>query len=759
MIDKTAIINTAQKLASKGQIDKAIAEWEKLLVNVKDGNIHNTIGDLYLKKNSEPAAIESFTKAAELFKKDGFYPKAIALYKKILNIVPNDVNSLIALAKLNADKGLVANAIEYYFKAAEIYHREGSTESATLIADRIVKLSTSDIETRKKIAYLYFRLGLRERAANEYASIASTFLDNNEYQNADEMYNQAIEFEPENTAALAGLSKLAENENDMEKALGYLKKATSFEPENTALTLRYSTLLINNNRTDEARDCLIKLSKAHPADLYVKKILGTLYLKDNKTEEAWEQLLPCIDGVMEAEEWSEAHELLHNFKESFPLPVKERILKICRAHGDEETIRAEIKELAVLYEQDHAYDDALNLYKEFLESVPDDSTSLQKIQELEIKLGISLPVEDATPSEEPISSDAPQQPEILHNDVVESPLTEPIKPHSVIQEGASAAASKLAERKAEADFFAQQGLNDEAQAIYEELASANADSQSPPQQAVVPQESEPLPEILRNDAVASPFTEPVKPDSVTQEAASAPADNLSERKAEADFFAQQGLNDEALEIYEELISLHPDNKDIARNIELLKPSQAEVSPSSAEEEVLAEEADQQIEATAAVTSTTDDDLKDIFSAFGNNENEKVDYESRYQKGLEFRMQGLLDEAIKELQVAAQDPDKMARNSTMLAMCYKEKKLYPQAIAEFSKVMESMTPSDSTYLHVKYELATAHLNNMDPTRALELYTEIHSQEPGFKDVSEKISSLQPVNDDSKPKPKRDRVSYI
>ena len=685
MIDKSAIIKTAQKLTSKGQIDKAIAEWEKLLVTGKDGNIHNTIGDLYLKKNSESAAIESFTKAAEIFKSDGFYPKAIALYKKILNILPNDPNALIALAKLNADKGLVANAIENYFKAAEIYHRDGSTEIATSIADQILKLSASDLEIRKKIAYLYFRLGLRVRAADEYALIASTFLENNEYEKAEEMYNQSIEFDPENTMSLSGLSKLAENTNNMEKAFEYLEKAISLEPENIALILSHSTLLMNNDRTNEAKDSLIKLSETHPSDLNLKKMLGTIYLKDDKTEQAWEQLLPCIDGAMETEEWSSAHELLHNFKAIFPIPVKQRMLKICRAQGDEDTIRNEMKELAVLYEHDHIYDDALNLYKEALESAPDDNSALNKIQELEIKLGIPKPVEYAA------------------------------QPEPVLSEG------------------------------------------SPIQQTAILEEAAPQPEIHHDDTVESPFTEPYTPNIASREAASAPAENLAEKKAEADFFTNQGLNSEALAIYEEIISFDPDNEEIRNKIELLKPSFTEMNQSPAEEEVFVGDTDQQEDVTAADTSTIDDDLKDIFSDVGNDE--KEDYEFRYQKGLEYRRQGLLDEAVKELRIASQDPDKKIRNSTMLAMCYKEKQCYPEAIIEFSKVMESMSPSDSTYLHVKYELATAHLNNTDPDKALKLYTEIHSQEPDFKDVSDKIDSIQPQTQESKPKSKRDRVSYI
>ena len=50
MSDKAAIIKEAQKFLARGQIDKAIAEWEKLIKESPDANTYNTVGDLYLKK-------------------------------------------------------------------------------------------------------------------------------------------------------------------------------------------------------------------------------------------------------------------------------------------------------------------------------------------------------------------------------------------------------------------------------------------------------------------------------------------------------------------------------------------------------------------------------------------------------------------------------------------------------------------------------------------------------------------------------------
>ncbi len=90
MPDKAFVIKEVQKYLAKGQIDKAITEWEKLIKEYPDGNTYNALGDLYLKKGDRKNALNSFREAAKFFKKEGFSHKALGLYKKILNINPAD---------------------------------------------------------------------------------------------------------------------------------------------------------------------------------------------------------------------------------------------------------------------------------------------------------------------------------------------------------------------------------------------------------------------------------------------------------------------------------------------------------------------------------------------------------------------------------------------------------------------------------------------------------------------------------------------
>ena len=112
-MDKAAAIKNAQKFLAKGQIDKAIAEWEGVAANYPEGNTFNYLGDLYLKKANKEKAMETYHKAARVYMDEGFQLKALALYKKILNVNRSDAGALIALGELSEGKSITTDAIKY----------------------------------------------------------------------------------------------------------------------------------------------------------------------------------------------------------------------------------------------------------------------------------------------------------------------------------------------------------------------------------------------------------------------------------------------------------------------------------------------------------------------------------------------------------------------------------------------------------------------------------------------------------------------
>lgn len=153
--DKSHILENAQLLASRGQFDKAIAEWKKLATGTPaDGNIFNTIGDLHLKRSAPADAIDAYFQAAAAFKAGDAAIKAAALYKKILKIDPNRAQAYQHLGDLNAGRGLVTDAVADYLALAKLYGKTGKRQEALDAYRAVVKLDAAHAEARQRIAEL-----------------------------------------------------------------------------------------------------------------------------------------------------------------------------------------------------------------------------------------------------------------------------------------------------------------------------------------------------------------------------------------------------------------------------------------------------------------------------------------------------------------------------------------------------------------------------------------------------------------------------
>jgi tetratricopeptide (TPR) repeat protein len=768
MLDKASIIKAAQNFAAKGQVDKAIAQWEMLLKDNPDGNTYNSVGDLYLKKKSKQNAVDAFTRAATIFREEGFYLKAIAIYKKIIHVSPIDVSSRIALAELNAEKGLIGNANEHYAVAADIYIKEGATEKALGIYEEMLKLAPASINLKIKIAELYHKIGLKEEVVKEYISIASEYIEKGEYEKAQGFYLKVIDYDPQNLPARVGLSKVAEKSGDIEKAYEQLNNALSFAPDDNDVLFNFARLSVDTGKPDKARDALSRLVEIDPSNIMYKKLLGTIYIQDGSLDKAWENMLPYIDNAISLSKWDEARELLDNFREIDPIEVKRRLVTIYKANNDTESALKELREIVSICENNNFTKEALQSCREILQLDPSDESALAKIKELEKDLGIEEPSLEEAPADEFMS----EVEAYINQGLVEEAT-------GLLEKLINKEPENIAFHKKLKDVYVQIGDNDKAvgeclriselceksgdtggkNTVIAEAISLKPDD---PRLASIGQDDEIeistgieelYPEETTPAGKAAPVQETVSAHTLTEQ-------EFGEKLSEADFYDYQGLKDEALELYRELLGSQPDNEEVRGKLERLQSAAGQEGPA----------------AETTEQASVGDDLKDIFHEFKKGIDSQLgdkDSESRYNLGIAYKEMGLLDDAIKEFKIAAKDSGKTLRSSSMLAICYMEKKLYPLAIQEFKKVVDLVEPTDDGYLGAKCDLGDALVKNKDYNKALGLYLEVQSQDPKFRDVENKVKILKSMASGEKvagkekeaepgadkPKNKKDRVSYI
>ncbi len=194
---KDIILKKAQEFSARGDIQKAILEWKKLVVEApQDGGVHNSIADLYLRINDRAHAIESCLKAAALYREAGFELKGVALLKKILKIDPNRIDIHEKLADINAERGLTGSAIDAYHQTAKLYARLGNFKAAIAVYQKLVRFTPDDPEIPLSIARLYHKQEQHKDAVLFYGQAEALYGSKNMAAEARHIVEEIMKLDP-----------------------------------------------------------------------------------------------------------------------------------------------------------------------------------------------------------------------------------------------------------------------------------------------------------------------------------------------------------------------------------------------------------------------------------------------------------------------------------------------------------------------------------------------------------------------------------
>jgi tetratricopeptide (TPR) repeat protein len=172
--DREAALKAAEKALKLGKVDVAIAEYVKVVeAQPRDWNTANALGDLYVRANKIEKGVQQYTRIADHLADEGFYPKAAALFKKILKIKPEDEYAILQSGDLAAKSGKLADAKAYFDQVMQRRQKKGDKKGATQIAIRLGTLDPEDLESRLKAAQLAVDSGDSATALKEYKDVAA----------------------------------------------------------------------------------------------------------------------------------------------------------------------------------------------------------------------------------------------------------------------------------------------------------------------------------------------------------------------------------------------------------------------------------------------------------------------------------------------------------------------------------------------------------------------------------------------------------
>jgi tetratricopeptide (TPR) repeat protein len=166
----------AQEFLSKGQTDKAIQEYRRLIsIESKNPNLYNELGDIFLRAADKAQAVQNFEKAAVIYEKVALYNNAVAVCKKILRIEPEKVETVYKLTELRAKQKLDGEAATYFSQYVELVlaNPDGQLQRCQKDVERIIELMGTNDSVLAKGAEVLELLGLKFRTAQLYMRLSS----------------------------------------------------------------------------------------------------------------------------------------------------------------------------------------------------------------------------------------------------------------------------------------------------------------------------------------------------------------------------------------------------------------------------------------------------------------------------------------------------------------------------------------------------------------------------------------------------------
>ncbi|MGE0641315.1 MAG: tetratricopeptide repeat protein [Thermoanaerobaculia bacterium] len=196
-VNRPQVIASAEKLVSRGKIEAAIKEYRKLLAdNPNDASTLNRLGDLFARVDRIDEAVRLFSQIADRYTDDGFFVKAIAIFKKIIKLDPTRLAVYERLAELYHKQGLIPEARTQYQVLVDYYQKHANAASAIGILQKMAVLVPDDPGPHVKLAEHYHAQKLTDKALAEYRVIADLMLRHNKVDEATQVYGKAIEAEP-----------------------------------------------------------------------------------------------------------------------------------------------------------------------------------------------------------------------------------------------------------------------------------------------------------------------------------------------------------------------------------------------------------------------------------------------------------------------------------------------------------------------------------------------------------------------------------
>jgi len=381
-IDRNKIQQQAEKLVNSGKVEAGIAQYQALVSdNPRDLGTLNKIGDLYVRLNKKAEAIRTFTRIAEIYSDDGFFLKAIAIFKKINKIDPTHIDTIQRLADLYAKQGLKTEARAQYLVVADAFLRSGQAPKALAVYEALAALEPENIKHRLAVAELKLKHGRHDEAARALLELAQELDAKGMAKESAKVYEMALGAGRGNLKIAEGLASALLASGQHEKALSVADSMLKEHPESGAMLAARGECLAALGRSDEAQQALRRVLAKEPRRADASLSLAKVLAGQRRGDEAHEVLASAQEAIISV---GRGNDLLKAYEAILTLnpgsrPILESIFSVEIAIGNKAGSIVYGEKLAQAHTEDGEFDAALEIAKRLTELEPGAATHRARV--------------------------------------------------------------------------------------------------------------------------------------------------------------------------------------------------------------------------------------------------------------------------------------------------------------------------------------------------------------------------------------------
>ncbi len=354
MTKKEKLIADAQKLLQKGQIDKAIKGYqEALALDAGDQRLRQRLAEMLARVNRLDEARAEFATVGKALMASGFYLKAIAVYKQIEKLFPDEITITLTLASLNEKHGLVAQAMAEYKKVFEYYERQSNMAEAVKVLQAMQKADPQNVNIRLKLAEVLHQLGSLDEAFQVFAALAGLVLERRDEASFQRLVKRIAQLFPGKADVAATVIAQQIDEGNGEQAAQLLHSLLRADPQ---LLWVWNLLVTAYDRL--SNQAKLKVTCQHfikffPQELAPREHLIRCLLAEHDAEGAATQLESAEQAFVASQAAARLKALYLELEKLLPIDVRvlKGLIRSCRACGDLEAAEqytAKISSLASL---------------------------------------------------------------------------------------------------------------------------------------------------------------------------------------------------------------------------------------------------------------------------------------------------------------------------------------------------------------------------------------------------------------------------